>query len=167
MPKKSKEELEKLRQESSWKNNLFSRYMLFRYSLALFFFANIYWILTGLYRPSIYLILPLAGLCLSVVATAEQFRLYGKKEPVLTHTKFAFQGQGLISLLALLVSLVPGQFSLAYPAFADTLTGKSFIASLLVLGLITVAFNLKRVKEVEEKRDKFYHRFKQSFGHLD
>lgn len=29
-----------LKQEMSWKNNLFARYMLFRYSLALFFFCK-------------------------------------------------------------------------------------------------------------------------------
>lgn len=37
---KSSTQKRDLKQETTWKNNLFARYILFRYSLALLFFAN-------------------------------------------------------------------------------------------------------------------------------
>jgi len=41
MENKRKQDKKDLKQEMTWKNNLFSRYMLFRYSFALLFFAKI------------------------------------------------------------------------------------------------------------------------------
>lgn len=57
-----------LKQEMTLKNNLFSRYMIFRYSLALLFFANIYWIMILSYRFNFIIILPIIELCLLIGA---------------------------------------------------------------------------------------------------
>ena len=71
-----------LKQEMTLKNNLFSRYMIFRYSLALLFFANIYWIMILSYRFNFIIILPIIELCLLIGAIAEQFTLYGKMKAI-------------------------------------------------------------------------------------
>ncbi|MGT2906242.1 hypothetical protein [Streptococcus dentiloxodontae] len=155
---------EKLKREMTWKNNLFNRYLLFRYSLALFFFANIYWIMIAMYKATAYLILPLVLLILTVMASAEQLRLYGKKEAVLKWTKRAFQAQGLANIAAVFISLVPSQFSLVFPVFENNLAGKGFVIMLQLLAIIIVLINLNYAKHVEENSDKFYYRFQKNFG---
>ena len=55
---KSSTQKRDLKQETTWKNNLFARYILFRYSLALLFFANIYWIMILSYQLNVIIILP-------------------------------------------------------------------------------------------------------------
>ena len=54
---KSSTQKRDLKQETTWKNNLFARYILFRYSLALLFFANIYWIMILSYQLNVIIIL--------------------------------------------------------------------------------------------------------------
>ncbi|WP_202922611.1 hypothetical protein [Streptococcus sp. S784/96/1] len=155
-----------LKQETTWKNNLFSRYMLFRYSLTLFFFANIYWGMIQMYRTSVYIILPIGLLLLLIRAIAEQFSLYGKTKAVLIWTKRAFQAQGIVNVLALLSVVFPGQFEYVFPVFASNLLGKLFVSSLLLLGLLAVWHNVNRVQRVETNTDNFYYRFQKSFGKI-
>lgn len=162
MPKEKSD----LKQEQSWKNNLFSRYMLFRYSLALFFFANLYWIMILLYKQAIYLLLPIIMNILIVIACAEQFKLYGQKEVNIPWTKRAFKSQILISGLAILIAILPNQMSIAFPVFADNLYGILFVAIMQLLGALISFYNLKRANRVEKNTDKFYYRFQQSFGDI-
>lgn len=153
-----------IKKETTWKNNLFSRYIIFRYSLALFFFANTYWTLILIYQTSIYMILPLVMLILSIMAIAEQFILYGQRIALLKWTKLAFQAQSVVNGLALLTLVLPDQFVKAFPVFANNLVGKGFVAAVLVLGLLVAAYNLKRARLVESNSDRFYYRFQQTFG---
>ena len=71
LSKKTKKALDQeLKRKTTLKNNLFSRYLLFRYSLALFFFVNLYWTFPLIYKPSVYVILPVSLLILIVLACA-------------------------------------------------------------------------------------------------
>lgn len=155
-----------LKQEMSWKNNLFARYMLFRYSLALFFFVNVYWMMLLLYKTNVYIVLPFVVMILLVIGTAEQFKLYGKKEVSLKWTKLSLKAQIVASVVAIIFTLLPHQFSVAFPAFADNVIGRGFVAIMQVLGIMIALYNLKRADLVENKKDKFYYRFQQSFGKL-
>lgn len=153
-----------LKQEMTWKNSLFARYMLFRYSLALFFFANIYWIMILSYQLSVVIILPMLQLLLIVIACAEQFTLYGKTTVSLKWTKLAFVGQVVVNIFAILLVILPGQFDQIFPIFSNQLSGKLFVMMLQVLGLGISQVNLKRIEQVKHNTDKFYYRFQQAFG---
>lgn len=154
----------KLKKEMAWKNNLFARYILLRYSLAFFFFANLYWAMILVYKSSPVIILPILALILIVLASAEQLRLYGKKEAVLTWTKRSFQLQGVTNLIALLLVVFPGQYSSVFPIFAANFTGKAVVVGLQLLGLALVLLNLRKIGRIERKTDRFYLRFQQTFG---
>ncbi len=160
----SKNQKRDLKQETTWKNNLFARYMLFRYSLALLFFANIYWIMILSYQLNLIIILPILQLILIVIACAEQFTLYGKKTATLGWTKLAFLGQLAVNSLAIVLVILPYQFEQAFPIFSNQLSGKLFVIVLQFLGLAISQLNLKRVEQVKNNTDKFYYRFQQAFG---
>lgn len=153
-----------LKKETTWKNNMFSRYMLFRYSLALFFFSNLYWIMILLYRTPVYLLFPISLLLILILATAEQFRLYGKKEVSLFWTKHAFQAQVAVNLLTVVIVLLPNQMAVAFPVLKENWVGILFVIVIQGLGIALSCFNLRHASRVEEKTDKFYIRFQKSFG---
>ncbi|EHJ53169.1 hypothetical protein [Streptococcus macacae] len=147
------------KQELSLKNSLFSRYLLFRYSLALFFFTNLYWLLPFIYKPSIYFILPVSMLVLIVLACAEQFQLYGAKDVCLERTKRALQAQIFVVLLVLVISVFPKQLPLLVPFFSNQLSAHLFLVLLQFIGLSISCYNLKRIGEIKRNADKFYDRF--------
>ena len=153
-----------LKQEMTLKNNLFSRYMIFRYSLALLFFANIYWIMILSYRFNFIIILPIIELCLLIGAIAEQFTLYGKMKAVLKVTKLAFLGQIAVNVIAIMLVILQHQFGNAFPIFSDNMSVKLLVITLQLLGLFISRLNLKRIEQVKNNTDKFYYRFQQAFG---
>lgn len=153
-----------LKQEMTLKNNLFSRYMIFRYSLALLFFANIYWIMILSYRFNFIIILPIIELCLLIGAIAEQFTLYGKMKAVLKVTKLAFLGQIAVNVIAIMLVILPHQFGNTFPIFSDHMSVKLLVITLQLLGLFISRLNLKRIEQVKNNTDKFYYRFQQAFG---
>ncbi|MFC3932346.1 hypothetical protein ACVR0S_00065 [Streptococcus dentapri] len=150
---------QQLKKEMILKNNLFSRYLLFRYSLALFFFINLYWLLPFLYRPNVYLILPVILLIVIIGACAEQFKLYGAKEIHLTRTRQALKIQVFVQICLLVVDILPQQLSAAFPFFSDSLSAHVICALLQFFGLLICWYNLKRIKQINKNEDKFYHRF--------
>lgn len=161
---KSSTQKRDLKQETTWKNNLFARYILFRYSLALLFFANIYWIMILSYQLNVIIILPILQLLLIAIAFAEQFTLYGKITVALKWTKLAFLGQIAVSLIGILLVILPYQFEQAFPIFSNGLSGKVFVIVLQLLGLGLSQLNIKRIEQVKNNTDKFYYRLQQTFG---
>ena len=58
------------------KNFRFNRFLFLRYVLAVFFFANLYWLLAAMASNALLLILPLALLVLAISAIGEYVRLW-------------------------------------------------------------------------------------------
>ena len=150
---KSSTQKRDLKQETTWKNNLFARYILFRYSLALLFFANIYWIMILSYQLNVIIILPILQLLLIAIAFAEQFTLYGKITVALKWTKLAFLGQIAVSLIGILLVILPYQFEQAFPIFSNGLSGKVFVIVLQLLGLGLSQLNIKRIEQVKNNTE--------------
>ncbi len=156
--KKLQKTPEQLKQEAKRNSQLFHRYMLFRYSLATFFFANLYWFLVQLFQPSLYLILPSLMLIAIVIATAEQFKLYGAEEPRLTKTELALRVQAILQGL-IVVLVILGQLPTLFPTFSNHTSAKLFVIGLQLLGLALVVLNIRRLEQVKQDTDKHYLRF--------
>lgn len=156
---------EQMRQETKHKNQLFNRYMLFRYSLSAFFFTNLYWLTAQLFQPTLYMVLPVIMIALMTIATAEQFKLYGATKPRLAKTELALKGQALLQgLVVVLVFL--GQTSAVFPTFSNHVTANVLVVSLQILGLALVALNLRRLEQIKQNKDKYYQRFQIIEKHL-
>lgn len=156
-----KQEIERSRRETALKNTLFNRYLLLRYSLALFFFSNLYWLLISFIQPSIYLFVPAVLLVGCALASAEQFRLYGKQDGSLVITRGVFLAQAFVLPVLILIALFTPVFSRLFPIFADNQTGRIFVASMLVLGQLLTLINLKRITLISHNADKAYTRYLQ------
>ncbi|WP_259138390.1 hypothetical protein [Streptococcus sciuri] len=107
----------------------------------------------------LYIILPSLLLVLIAWSYAEQFRMYGTQQIYLKRTKQTFYCQGATQILLLALTVMTNQFSKIFPIFADNLSSHLFIAMLLILGILLVLYNLKRIQEISENKDRYYRRF--------
>lgn len=147
------------KREYQLKNTYFNRYLLLRYSLAGFFFANLYWLLGLLPEFNALVIFPLSLMLIIILASAEQFRMYGTWVSYLTTTSYAFIGQMLVNIGLVLFLLFSNQASLISPVFASTEAAKLLLVGIQVIGIFLAIFNLYRIRQIKENRDSFYRRF--------
>ena len=150
--------IEMQRRETALKNTFFNRYLLLRYTIALFFFSNLYWLLNQFIRPSLIIVLPISLIILAVLATAEQFRLYGQREERLSLTRLYMRVQLLVQLGLLVLTWTP-LFQSLFPIFSGSMSARIFVASLLFLGVGLSLLNLKRIQAIYQRKDKAYQRF--------
>ena len=158
MIKKEQLEIERQRRETALKNTFFNRYLLLRYTIALFFFGNIYWLLNQFIRPSFVIVLPITLIVLAILATVEQFRLYGKRDERLKVTQMFVRSQAVIQV-GLLVLTWTSWFTTLFPIFENNQTARFFVFVILLLGLGLCLLNLKRIQEIYERKDKAYQHF--------
>ena len=134
-----------MKEELLRKNLRFNRYLLLRYVLALFFFSNLYWLLNQLLRPSLIMLLPISLILMAMVASAEQFRLYGQKQEQLTLTQFFLRFQLTIQLgLATLVWT--DWFTFLFPIFENNFAARGVVFFLLLFGVLLSLMSLKRIR---------------------
>ena len=152
MTKKEQLEIERQRRETALKNTFFNRYLLLRYTIALFFFGNIYWLLNQFIRPSFVIVLPITLIVLAILATVEQFRLYGKRDERLKVTQMFIRSQAVILTWTSL-------FTTLFPIFENNQAARFFVFVILLLGFGLCLLNLKRIQEIYERKDKAYQRF--------
>lgn len=100
----SKQTVEKLRKEFLKENLNIRRYVWIRYTIALMFFANLYWFLMLRMVGNYSLIWPIFLMVLSGMSLIEQVRTLKLPNPKLTATKRYLLTQGLTNTLLIILS---------------------------------------------------------------
>lgn len=138
----------------------FNRFLLLRYSLALFFFVNLNWflILSLSNRSMVFfplLLLGAIGICLY-----EQLKLYNKNQtPVenLTFTRGYLIAQILGNVFLIGVIWIANGMESFFPFLHDMAQTRIVMSGLLGLGILLALWNLKRIKRISQNKDKYYH----------
>ncbi|HGK0558807.1 TPA: hypothetical protein ACJY0H_000349 [Streptococcus pneumoniae] len=159
MDKKERQKIEQQRREMALTNTFFNRYLLLRYSIALFFFGNIYWLLNQFINPSP-IIFPIMLIVFSILATIEQFKLYGNRKEKLGITLMFVRIQMLISI-GLLVLTWTSWFKNLFPIFENNQVARLFVFVVLLLGLVLSLLDIRRIKKIYKRTDKAYQQFVQ------
>ncbi|HET5523773.1 TPA: hypothetical protein VUS10_000137 [Streptococcus pneumoniae] len=146
MDKKERQKIEQQRREMALTNTFFNRYLLLRYSIALFFFGNIYWLLNQFINPSPIIIFPIMLIVFSILATVEQFKLYGNRKEKLGITLMFVRIQMLISI-GLLVLTWTSWFKNLFPIFENNQVARLFVFVVLLLGLVLSLLDIRRIKK--------------------
>lgn len=146
MDKKERQKIEQQRREMALTNTFFNRYLLLRYSIALFFFGNIYWLLNQFINPSPIIIFPIMLIVFSILATVEQFKLYGNRKEKLGITLMFVRIQILISI-GLLVLTWTSWFKNLFPIFENNQVARLFVFVVLLLGLVLSLLDIRRIKK--------------------
>ncbi|HEU6776207.1 TPA: hypothetical protein V0416_001956 [Streptococcus pneumoniae] len=161
MDKKERQKIEQQRREMALTNTFFNRYLLLRYSIALFFFGNVYWLLSQFISPSpIIIIFPIMLIVFSILATVEQFKLYGNRKEKLGITLMFVRIQMLISI-GLLVLTWTSWFKNLFPIFENNQVARLFVFVVLLLGLVLSLLDIRRIKKIYKRTDKAYQQFVQ------
>ncbi|MBE6169603.1 MAG: hypothetical protein E7152_08100 [Enterococcus casseliflavus] len=142
------------------KNFRFNRFLFLRYVLAVFFFANLYWLLAAIASNALLLILPLSLLVLAILAIGEYVRLYGSySEQIagkLRWTRLFYLCQLTMNLLLYVVCFFSPLFSFVFPFLDNTLVNRGVLALWLGVGLALAALCLQRVNKIRRKKDTYY-----------
>ena len=142
------------------KNFRFNRFLFLRYVLAVFFFANLYWLLAAMASNALLLILPLALLVLAISAIGEYVRLYGSHSEQIAEklrwTRLFYLCQLTMNLLLYVVCFFSPLFSFVFPFLDNTLVNRGALALWLGVGLALAALCLQRVNKIRRKKDTYY-----------
>lgn len=135
-----------------YKNNFqFYRYMLFRYSIALFLFSNMYWLFMFFPAPTIGIVLPVVLIIGILPAMIEQFKVYGKEKhesSSLKYTKIFFGLQGLTNGLVLTTLAFNHLFTLLFPILTVQKEVKITLGIVNIVGLVIALINLRKIKKM-------------------
>lgn len=156
----------KAREKMAMKNMRFNRYILLRYSLALFFFANLNWLVFMLPARSIAMVLPIAMMVLATFSIHEFIKLYSKFNQIhLSKTRLYFRSQLALNGVLILSSLHSGFYSFTFPFLNANAYGTVGLISVLSLGAVISGLCLCKLNAIAENKDrgyKLFNNFRQS-----
>ncbi len=144
-----------LRRETSLKTLYFNRFMLIRYSLAIFFFANFF--VAYLCWPSATGIAGAALLIFSILPCWEMGKMYGQKAPGYKMTKLFFLLQWVFNLV-LIFMLAMQPTSEVFPFLNDGNDAKITALVVLVIGFALASWCNFRFYQIDRNLDKTYRR---------
>lgn len=160
MKKNGRELIQENRKKLSLKSMYFNRYLLIRYVTALFFFTNIYWLISLLMSDSLLYLIPL-GLNITMIASIiEQVNLFSNHSNNPKYTRYCFTILLFTNLLLMSMNFSSSAFSQLYPFLIEK--EKSIILVLIVqmIGVILSALVLYRLYKIKHNQDKHYQRIK-------
>lgn len=158
-----KEQVEALRQQQIIKTGLYTRYLLLRYSLAIFFFANLNWALANIVSGSWSAILPIILVIAAIPAAYEQMTLYSAPSSHLTYTKNYFKLQMFMQIISGAICL-SSFFKTLFPLFTTYWQTRATLGVLLAIGMGIILLNLRRIAEIERNVDPFYQKFQHMYS---
>lgn len=152
--------VERNRKEFSIKTMYFNRYFLVRYVSALFFFTNLYWLITLLLSDSSLYIIPLALNIILIFSVAEQVKIYSKHTNNAKYTKYCFTVLLFTNVVLIIPTCFSSSFSQLYPFFVNQAKSQILVLSILAIGTLLSLLILYRLYQIKHNEDKHFERIK-------
>ncbi|MGX7025725.1 hypothetical protein [Vagococcus hydrophili] len=147
------------KKKMSLKVMAYNRFLMIRYTTALFFFSNLYWLVFLLYQKSSGFMIPLLLLGTSLLPIVEQVKLYREPTNKAPLTKKYYQIQLGANLVLMMISFTPLFKELFFFMNQDK-GGKFSIIFILLVGMILCLLILQRLNQIKHNQDKQYDRVK-------
>ncbi len=160
MKKEERKQIEKNKKNFSIKSMYFNRYLLVRYVVALFFFINIYWLISLLMSSSILFFIPSILILCLLSSVAEQVKMISKHTNRAIYTKYCFVILLTTNVLLAFLSLFSPIFSQLYPFLVNQVKSQMLILSILAIGILLSSIILYRLHQIQYNEDKHYQRIK-------
>lgn len=161
MKKEEKVRIEENKKNLSVKSMYFNRYLLVRYTIALFFFTNVYWLLSLLMSGSSLFFIPLAIILLLLSSIAEQIKMINKHTNQAVYTKYYFITQLIINGVLMILSSFSSIFTQLFPFLINQAKSRVLVLSVLAIGILLSGIILYRLHQIKNNEDRHYHRIKQ------
>ena len=160
----SKAQRDKNKQDFAKKNFRYNRYFALRYSLALFFFSNLYWFIFTRESGLAWMI-PASLILLGAPAAVEHVKLYGDKSKVvneqLKFNQLYHYIQTAVNLAMILVVMTRAGYSVMFPFLTTVIEARLTMAAVLLVGALLSLFCIKRISRIKANTDKYYARIKE------
>lgn len=153
--------IEQNRKKLSIKSMYFNRYLLVRYVSALFFFTNIYWLISLLLSDSSLYIIPLGLIIVLLFSVAEQVKMFGKHTNNAKYTNYSFMILFFTNIVLIIPTCFSSSFNQLYPFLLVQEKSKIFVLVILTFGILLSALILYRLYRIKHNEDKHYERIQQ------
>lgn len=159
LSKKEKRIIDRKGKELSLKNMYFNRYLIVRYTVALFFFINLYWLLSLLLTKSFMAILPCMLILLLILVIFEHAKLYSNHTNKLPRTKLYFKIQLFFNIVLIILSWT-NLFVKIFPILKTTSKARLLVSVVLLIGIIVSYLIIIKLNIIEKNKDKQFERVK-------
>lgn len=130
----------------------FNRFLVFRYTTAIFFFINLYWAILSFESVSKGIMGPISLLIIDSVIIVEQTRKYWNPSSQLKLTKIGYGIQIISNLIGIFLILFDHQ-QLLFPFINEN--GRLFLILFLLLGCMISFFIEWRAWKIEHNKDSY------------
>jgi len=158
MKNDGKAQIEKNRKKFSVKSMYFNRYLLVRYVSALFFFTNLYWLISLLMSDSPLYFIPLMLIILLLFSVVEQVKMYSNHTNNAKYTRYCFTILLVTNVILILPTCFSSTFAHLYPFLLNQEKSKILILTMLVTGILLSVLILYRLYQIKHNEDKHYER---------
>lgn len=152
---------EKNQKNQMLKSLYYNRYLLVRYVTAIFFFTNVYWLISLALSHSALFAIPLALIIVIILSVAEQVKIYSSPTNHARYTKFCFMTLLIANVILLLPSCFSSSFAHLYPFLINQNKSKGLILAVLIAGIFLSVFILYRLYQIKHDEDKHFQRIKE------
>ena len=161
MNSSEKKQIERSRVELTLKSMYFNRYLLVRYVTALFFFANLYWMIFLAMGKSSWLYLPLSLIGILLMGIAEQVKIYSRHTNNAKYTRFCYIAMIIANGILIAPTCIPSSFVQLYPFLANKPQSRIVAVAILIIGILLSILMLYRLNQIRHNADKQYQRIKE------
>lgn len=149
-----------IREKTALKNMKYNRFILLRYSLALFFFANLNWFIFMLPSRTIAMGIPLALALFALIPANEFIKLYSKSDNTqLNRVKPYFIVQLVFNLVLGAVLFNQTIFRVLFPFLNANVYGMSGALGIVLSGAVIAFFCVRKAKAISKNKDIGYKHF--------
>ena len=160
MEKEERKQIEINKKNFSIKSMYFNRYLLVRYTVAIFFFINIYWLISLLMSNSILFFIPSILILCLLSSVSEQVKMISKHTNRAIYTKYCFIALLITNILLIFLSPFSSIFPQLYPFLVNQTKSQVLILVVLGIGAILSSIVLYRLHQIQYNKDKHYQRIK-------
>lgn len=155
--KRDKQFVDSIQQKTRAKHMYYNRYLMIRYFLAIFMFANFYWFVC---TTNTMKIIPGVLFILGAISCIEVAKVYGKKQDEMKWTKRFYQLQMIVNVVCLVLIWTP-LFYLLLPFLVDVVITRIVAAGIYLIGGMMAFACVYRLKQIDQNSDKKYLYIKQ------
>lgn len=153
---KEKEQIAKIKHKDSIKYMYFSRYLMIRYIVTIFFFMNLMWLIVSVsYASVIAIIFSLIMGIYAAIASIEQLSKMHNRKKDIPITRVYFGIQALVNIiLVVLMFFTPIRRSI-FPFIINN-SILYFMFGFLLIGILLCVLCEYRIQQILEDKDKYY-----------
>ena len=159
--KEEQAEIAKKKHEDSIKYMYFSRYLLIRYIITIFFFTNLMWLIIDVNYHSILGIIVSAIMTIyGGIASIEQLTKMHNRKREIPISKMYLEVQAVLNIILIILTLLP--FGKQFFPFVENQSIMFFMAGLLLVGILLCVWAEYRIRQIMSDKDR-YHKVIETF----